>query len=266
MDLGVEAGGMSAWSVASDGKIFAIGGSNGTVQIWNLETERCLAKTRVEGGQINFLTLGPNASRLALIKTTNLWIWDRSKREPELAYTDVVRGSSARFSPDGRLLASLGRSRTIRQRTVATGEELPPLNLTEAHHSLLFSPDGKLLATAQSRAPHEVTLWDLATHTPIQRLRGHLAGVASMAFGPDGKTLVTGSGDHTVRFWHVATGQEMLTLKDFREQVFNVLFSRDGTAFATGGGLWAQGPEPVRLWRAPSMTEIDETLHASARE
>jgi WD40 repeat protein/serine/threonine protein kinase len=265
INLGVEAGGMSAWSVALDGRIFAVGASNGTVRIWNVETKRCLATTQPEHDQINFITLAPNAGRLAFIAERNLWMWDYTKTKAELVYTDAARGS-ARFSPDGRLLASLSRNRTIRLRTVATGEELPPLNLADPHHLLTFSPDGKLLAIAQARSPHEATLWDLAARKPIRRLRGHLAGVASLCFSPDGKTLVTGSGDHTVRFWHVATGQEMLTLKDFGEQVFNVLFSRDETMLATGGALWTQGPEPVRLWRAPPMTEIDGMLHASARE
>jgi WD40 repeat protein len=40
---------------------------------------------------------------------------------------------------------------------------------------------------------------------------GHRESVG-LAWSPDGKLLVTGSGDNTVRVWDDATGTELLTL------------------------------------------------------
>ena len=46
-----------------------------------------------------------------------------------------------------------------------------------------------------------ILLWDVATGEEVARLKGHTNYVWSLAFSPDGKTLVSGSGDGTVRLW-----------------------------------------------------------------
>ena len=42
---------------------------------------------------------------------------------------------------------------------------------------------------------------DVPTREEMTLLRGHSAYVYSLAFSPDGRMLVSGSGDHTVRVW-----------------------------------------------------------------
>jgi WD domain, G-beta repeat len=44
-------------------------------------------------------------------------------------------------------------------------------------------------------------LWNLATGNEVARLVEHTNYVFSLAFSPDGKSLVSGSGDGTVRLW-----------------------------------------------------------------
>ena len=46
-----------------------------------------------------------------------------------------------------------------------------------------------------------VRLWDVATGEELVRLPGHSDYVYSLAFSPDGKTLVSSSGDTTLRLW-----------------------------------------------------------------
>src|SRR5262249_8720388 len=46
-----------------------------------------------------------------------------------------------------------------------------------------------------------VRLWDAATGEELVRLPGHADYVYSLAFSPDGKTLVSSSGDTTLRLW-----------------------------------------------------------------
>ena len=56
------------------------------------------------------------------------------------------------------------------------------------------------LSAGRNRA---VWLWDLGTGQEVARLTGHTDYVFSLAFSPDGQSLVSGSGDGTARIWDI---------------------------------------------------------------
>jgi hypothetical protein len=65
-----------------------------------------------------------------------------------------------------------------------------------------------------------VRVWDVATATERAQYRGADAAFTCMAFGPDGKTVVTGSGDTEVLIWDLTipppppprSGRNVITL------------------------------------------------------
>ena len=77
-------------------------------------------------------------------------------------------------------------------------------------HSMIYSPDGRMLATAGE--DRTVKLWDAARGLLIRTLEGHAGEVRSAVFSADGARLVSASDDGTVRVWDVATGQAVRTL------------------------------------------------------
>jgi WD40 repeat protein len=88
---------------------------------------------------------------------------------------------------------------------------------------------------------------------PQATLEGHKALVGYLSFSPDGKTLASGSSDHTIKLWDVATGRNTATLKEERPYLWGcVAFSPDGKQLATGGWfnkvkLWDLGTRKGRL-------------------
>jgi WD40 repeat protein len=82
--------------------------------------------------------------------------------------------------------------------------------------------------------------------------RGHYSGVNSVAFSPDGKTVVSGSTDKTIRLWSVETGETIQKLKGHSRLVNSVAFSPDGKTVVSGSA-----DKTIRLW----SVETGETIH-----
>ena len=63
-------------------------------------------------------------------------------------------------------------------------------------------------------------------------LRGHSAGISSLSFAPDGRTLASGSNDATIRLWDVVALREKSRLTGHAGLVNSVAFSPDGKTLA----------------------------------
>ncbi|MCZ8199622.1 WD40 repeat domain-containing protein [Microcystis sp. LE19-55.1A] len=83
------------------------------------------------------------------------------------------------------------------------------------------------------------------------RLEGHDDFVQSVNFSPDGKTLVSSSGDNTIKLWNVETGQEIRTLKGHDRDVISVNFSPDGKTLVS-----SSGDNTIKLWNVETGQEI----------
>jgi hypothetical protein len=73
-------------------------------------------------------------------------------------------------------------------------------------HSVTFSPNGRLIASAsgaRTSLDSTLRLWDVATGQEVHRFSGHRGRFLSVAFAPDGKRLASGGGDTTALIWDV---------------------------------------------------------------
>jgi sugar lactone lactonase YvrE len=229
-----------------DGQLLASTGDK-AVQLWAVPSGKGIRSLQGHAMLTLFVSFSPNGKFVASGSCDNtIRLWSvASGQEIRRLEASQDGFSTLAFSPDGRLLALGGWGPSaVHLWDIDTGRKLRVFPQTRFWtHSVAFCPDGKTLASTTGEDQQTIALWDIATgkevrrfedRVPLSRDEEKTRMIDSLAFSPDGKTLVSGEGDHNIYLWEVATGRQRLRLEGHEKVIASVVFSADGRLLASG--------------------------------
>lgn len=207
-----------------DGKRVVACGNNlpGTVRLWDVETGRELwSFTPPKGFYLDWqhFPAGFNPDRTVTLSGSEGFascVLDAATGKERIPLQVFHKSlyphylTSLAVTPDGKDIVLTVGSRqgdTVHARETLTGREIArfPGRHKRNVTATAVSPDGNLAASADGEHPYFV-LWDLRGGQQVRKVEGHRNAILALAFSADGKTLLSGSADHTMRLWDVATG------------------------------------------------------------
>lgn len=147
------------------------------------------------------------------------------------------------YSPQGDKIASGASDRAVRLWDVETGECRHTFNGHTSFNSVVFSPQGHLISSANQ---DKVQVWDVESGDCLHSLPGHANAVSELKYSPKGNLTASISQDQTLRLWDVESGQCRAVVQDFHGS------PRDITWRVTPNGIFlVTGCEDksVRVWQ-----------------
>ena len=158
--------------------------------------------------------------------------------------------NSVAFSPDGEMLASGSRDKTIEIWDMKKGKRW--FTLTghgDSVNSVAFSPDGEMLASGSRDKTIEI--WDMKKGKRWFTLIGHSDWVDTVAFSPDNQILASGGRDQGIEIWNLRKAKRWFTLVGHQDRVYTVAFNKDGRILASGGR-----DQTIKIWDMQKAKEL----------
>ncbi|HEY1662462.1 MAG TPA: serine/threonine-protein kinase [Verrucomicrobiae bacterium] len=223
-------------------KIPALGKTQTTLHLWDAATEHMVAEIPLENTQLFPTQVGLAFSqdgRTLVTCTDHLTLWRVSDAARLASYPCEQRyypyeSTGFAITPDLGLAAYVSRGGQIRVMDLRSGKELWTSVVTkEVVLALAFSPDGKILASADGYSESNIYLWDVPTGKEIGKLEGY-SSWGSLVFLADGKKLASASADQTIRIWDVASRKCLDVLRGHRSEVWRLALLPDGKTLVSG--------------------------------
>jgi WD40 repeat protein len=262
-------------SFSPDGQLLASGSGDKTIKLWSLKNGK-LYKTINENNKVVKVHFVSNQTIVYAVDDGTIKLRQVSSETStnfQERHSDVIERLA--LNPDGKILASVSRDRTVKLWSLKDRRLLQTLkghesNVTDVNFSpdskmivsagedrsiriwkldnkmpeiegssLSFSPDGHMIVTGQNKT---IKLWHQDGKPQLTFPGIHQSSINKITFAPNGQVIASASADGTAKLWHLK-GKLLATLKGHKKSVTSVSFRPNGKIIAT-----ASRDQTVKLW------------------
>ncbi|MFF9768271.1 trypsin-like peptidase domain-containing protein [Streptomyces sp. NPDC014636] len=282
-------GRVTALAYRPDGRVLAVGGGHGTVELWTTDGADRPVRTATAtplNQPVTVLRFSHDGRTLDVADALDAVRWTTTAPVPRSIGSwmsprtarvaiDPVTGTMARVTPRTGIYPSAGGRVSDQVELWPFDGDVGPQPGSGAREltgpgsigsTIDFSPRGHVLAVGGEDGT--LTLWYVSAEID-GRFRnlslpvgGHRTAVTAIAFSPDGSTIATGAADGTVLVW-AASANGPLRLGDLQSAQHGEVTT---LAFAPGGRtLLATGADgKLRLWNTGDLADLRRAPDAHA--
>ena len=258
-----------------DGNIIVCGQDNGTVQLWDTQTMKLKSTLTGHTERIKSVAFAPNGDTIATASSdSTVRLWDAVTGKSKAILTDYMHINTADYAPDSKTIVTGDRDGKVHFWDVSTGALKNTFTGDKDGiiFNITYSPDGKTIAVVSSyndrvllrdakTGEHKATLPHFGViDTIFLLLQNREYDIGSIAYSPDGKTIVTGGNYYTVEkgtvyLWDARSGIRKRIIFKGPGAVRTVVFSKDGKRIIATGD-WKN---EIRVWHAEIGKELTPT-------
>lgn len=223
-------------TINKTGEWLAFGASKlGQLLVWEWQSESYILKQQGHFDSMNSLVYSPDGTKIVTTADDGkIKVWDIESGFCIVTFTEHTSGvTGCEFAKKGNVLftssldGSIRAWDLIRYRNFRTFTAPTRLSFS----CMAVDPSGEVVA-AGSLDSFDIYIWSVQTGQLLDQLSGHEGPVSSLAFSPNGESLVSGSWDRTARIWSIFSRTQTSEPLQLQADVLDIVVRPDSLQLA----------------------------------